>query len=314
MNARVLLTAVGALTFAWPAASFAVEPPVQVDVVTDDAPDDFFAEPEAPAEETVKDRADKMFHDLEAEEAGKDTGLGGPRRSKDEARGTSATVTPQGDGQEVQVEGRHKKKRHRRRWWSRVNKTPGRGDVMLWVQGGGHAAGGFGGMGLEVMMTNKTGLRLSFQGTFFDASEFRNEEEPSSNWNFFSDGRWAGLRQVSPRNTFNGRAHLVDLSFTRHLIKLWRFDVYGAAGVSHFGYDIDFKDGQSRGGEGYGRLGAGANFHWGRIFAGCDFGWYPLALFRHGEDPVTGESGFLDIPTRWDSRRIVTSAHLGFRF
>ena len=51
--------------------------------------------------------------------------------------------------------------------------------------------------------------------------------------------------------------------------------------------------------------------------SGIDAGWYPVELFRYSLIRGTGRDDEADLEpvnNRWDGRRVMASAHLGFRF
>jgi hypothetical protein len=214
-------------------------------------------------------------------------------------------------------------------WWgTKEHKKPKQADLLLFGSGGGYAAGAFFGLGGEAYATDVIGIRLVGHLGAFERDELGKRE--SGNLNVF-DGNWANQRLVRDKNLEHGVAHLIDLALTVHMNPKSSFDPYLAVGASHYGYDIQFTDGEQKGGAVYGRIGAGFNWHIGQFFAGMDAGWYPVEIARyrlervdsatadfdgdgrrghHGQYDAVSE----DIDNHFDPERFTVTGHLGWRF
>ena len=207
---------------------------------------------------------------------------------------------------------RRKRRRKRRAYW-KVPSHVRRGNVLLSMQGGWSSAGGLIGGKIEGMASNSTGIQLRFQATGFDRDEHFREGFD----NFLGNEEW-GVPQVDPSQVERGFAHITDLNFAWHLFNRSRFDLHPTFGVAHFGYHVDLRRQASlQGGSVLLRFGLGLNWHWRRLFAGVDLGWYPYEVLRY--EVVEQRDGDRDardveIDDRWDSRRLITSGHIGFRF
>lgn len=321
----VALCALGLTASAWAQSA---QPAVQVDVV-DGEGDEFFAPPEpevqppapdkpAPAaREGVKGRADTLFEALEDEEAGRASASpqmpassAAPAGQTANSAGQPAAATPNTNpapAQRVQAQ-------PARSWWDRPSHAS-QGDLLFWISAGSFDAGGFGGLGGEIMATDMIGIRMSgWLGGF-------GHQDPgsgmSSNWNFFEGGTWAIQRDVNPTTAKGGMAHLTELSVAAHLLPKQMLDVYTTLGLSHFGYEVDYRDGTERGGAAYTRVGAGANLHVSRFFGGFDFGWYPVELFRYDLQRVRRddyEADLVPVTNRVEARRFTLTAQVGLRF
>lgn len=340
MNKLLLMTPVVAASTLFAGAALA-QSAVQVEVVQE-GEDAFFAPPPPPVEpvpapavaapprpDTPKGRAEALFEQLEREEAGLASTPPGPRAPAPAAGAPSTPAAPSAPavsnapappvasaGQAArasdslqQVQGQVK-----RSWWDRPSHLS-KGDLSVWISGGSFDGGGFGGLGGEVMASDSIGLRLSgWLGTF-------GHQEPgsgmSSNWNFFEGGRWAVQRDVNPSTAKGGVAHLTELSVAMHLLPKQMFDLYTTLGLSHFGYEVDYREGTERGGAAYTRLGAGANVHISRFFVGVDFGWYPVELFRYDLNEVRRddyEADLAPVNNRFEAKRYTLTAQVGLRF
>lgn len=330
-----------------PAVALAAPPEVGVEIVEDE--DDFFAPPAkkpapparpAPAatpEAGVRQRADALFDDLEREESKRggisvrvqrdkdgdevvDVTVGeappatpaapeAPTPPPSTAPAPAAPMTSAPPPPPPQVTAAAP-----RSWWDRPSHVS-EGDILFWVSGGSFDAGGFGGIGLEGMVTDSLGIRAS--GTFAGFGQTPLDSGFQRNFNFFEGGLWANERDVNPSTARGGRTHLMEMSLAWHPFHHSMLDVYGAAGMAHFGYDIDYRDGNEKGGAGYMRLGGGANLHISRFFAGVDFGWYPLEVFDYRLDrvgPDEYEPDFQPVGDRWNGERFTLTAQVGLRF
>jgi len=323
------------------------DPPAEVEVVEESGDDWFAPPPAAEPSEGVKARAADLFEELEREEARH--GKGGAKKK------VTARVSQDGDVAEVEVIVEDEDSMlppatpkapappatpdgattptppptpgasspppppgvsttPKRSWWDRPS-HPQAGDLILWVGGGSFDSGGFGGIGGEGMASDTFGIRLSgMYGRF-------GHQQPgtgfSDNFDFFEGGQWAIQRDVNPETATGGFVHLTELSMSAHLIPKSMFDLYTTLGLAHFGYEVDFRDGTERGGAAYTRVGAGANLHFKRFFAGMDFGWYPVELFRY---TITErrrddyEADFQPVNNRFEAERFTLTAQVGMRF
>jgi len=203
-------------------------------------------------------------------------------------------------------------------WKRNWDRAPGlaKGDFLLRVLGGKSPAGGYGGLGLEYMVTEHIGLTVSgfWEGL---SSEQSFERSGWKGWDFARGDRWANPSSLSGSQLERGGAYMVEVGATTHL-RAWRhFDLYAGIGVSHFGYLFDQREGRQLGGGVYGRLGLGFNWFWRAAFVGLDAGWYPVEAFRYevrrqedGSDVVAFEQR----KDPFDPRRFVMSGHVGLRF
>ncbi len=346
MNKLKLMTSVFAASTLF-AGSVQAQSAVQVEVVQE-GEDAFFAppapepvaEPAPPAAPTPrpdspKGRAEALFEQLEREEAGLGSTPPGPRAPaappvtpaappvtpevpvatapsapnvSNPPPPSAGQVAPSSDSAQ-QVQGQAK-----RSWWDRPSHLS-KGDLSVWVSGGSFDAGGFGGLGGEAMASDTIGIRLSgWLGTFGHQAP---GSGMSSNWNFFEGGVWAVQRDVNPSTAKGGVAHLTELSVAVHLLPKQMFDLYTTLGLSHFGYEVDYREGTERGGAAYTRLGAGANVHFSRFFVGADFGWYPVELFRYDLNEVRRddyEADLASVNNRFEAKRYTLTAQVGLRF
>jgi hypothetical protein len=220
-------------------------------------------------------------------------------------------------------------------WWNRPSWAEA-GDLMVHGIGSFNGQGPYGGVGLEYLFTDRLGLRGQYQ-----FMGLRHDDSPHGtgpNLNVTHGGVWANPNDVNYAQLERGRIHLTDLSLAVHTIARSRFDLYPTAGISYMNYGLDYGDHQEKGGAGYLRLGAGFNVVIKRFYAGLEFGWYPLQLFRHGTDRAetnavaTLDSGLLpskddgrtaeprnegdddDGPSRFNAKRMTLTAHVGLRF
>ena len=210
---------------------------------------------------------------------------------------------------------RRRKRRRRGRYW-RVPSHVQRGDVMLAPTGGWGTAGGLIGLKLEGMASRSVGIQFRFQLTGFDSYDIREEGRDLNN--FLTNEEW-GVPQLDLGNVRRGFAHVTDLALAWHWFRKSRFDFHPTIGVSHFGYDVDLREGPSvQGGSAFLRLGLGLNWHWRRVFFGVDVGWYPYELIRYElrpDDDGDGRSAeTVEVDDRYNSKRVISSAHVGFRF
>lgn len=342
MNTKLLNFFV--LSGALASAPALADPPVAVEVVEDDA-DDLFARPrpaEAGGEAGVKKRADALFEELEREEA-KRTGRRVRARVKtgdevvevevlDEPAedlvpappATPSTPTPPAPtssqpalpptGQAAPPPPAEVRTTPEKSWWDRPSYVS-EGDLILWLEGGSWDGGGFGGFGGEGMASDHIGIRLS--GTFGHFGHNSPGSGFSDNFNIFEGGVWAIQRDVNPDTAKEGNVHLTELSVTAHFLDKSMFDLYSTLGLAHLGYEVRFRDGTERGGAGYTRIGAGANLHFSRFFAGADFGWYPIELFRYTAEKVGRDdydADFEEVNNRFEARRFTLTARVGMRF
>ncbi len=217
-------------------------------------------------------------------------------------------------------------------WWNRPSHAE-RGDVLVHGIGSFNGQGVFGGFGAEFMASDMMGIRtgVMFQGLNHDDSPHRS----GPNFNLDRGGVWANTNSVDYRNLEAGHAHLIDASLALHVIPRSRFDIFPTVGFGYMGYDLKYADGVEKGGAGYLRLGAGFNIVIKRLYAGMDFGWYPVEVFHHGtsaspaqsaralipgkdppqsREPVAGSDEGDEGPSRFNAKRMTLTAHVGFRF
>lgn len=203
-------------------------------------------------------------------------------------------------------------------WKRNWERAPGlaKGDVLLRVLGGKSAAGGFGGIGLEYMATERIGLTVSgfWEGL---SGEQSFEGGGWKGWDFARGDRWANPAGLSQGQLERGGAYMVEVGATAHLLAWRHFDLYGGLGVSHFGYLFDQREGRQLGGGVYGRVGVGFNWFWRAAFVGLDAGWYPVEAFRYEVRRQEDGSDLVAFEQRkdpFDPRRFVMSGHVGMRF
>jgi hypothetical protein len=337
MKTRALLTC---LSLFGPGGAWAASPPVEVEVVVD-GDDDFF---EAPApKKAARSNAERAMDELEAEEqvraGSKSDGanvntntqvvkvvvVGGEQQNKAEVAPAAAEVAPQPAVAVAPLPPPPApsppagKVEAQRDWWD-TDSFVKEGEFMISGLGGGHSAGGFAGMTGEGMATDQLGLRLSGMGTAF-TGDMVGIGKLNGNFDILKGGVWANQRPVTRNNVEEGFAFLFDGSLVLHMLPHSMIDPYVSAGLALYGYDIKFDDRTDRGGAGYTRLGAGANIHFSRFFAGIDIGWYPVELFRYtleerddrGRDDDFEIQG-AKIDDRFVAERYVASLHVGLRF
>ena len=211
------------------------------------------------------------------------------------------------------VKERRRRRRKRRAYW-RVPSHVQRGDVMLSTQGAWGSAGGFFGLKLEGMAGRVVGIQLRFQATGYDQDDYYRKDGPD---NFLTNAEW-GLPELNARDVRRAFGHLTDLNFAFHFFNKSRFDLHPTLGISHFGYDVDLREGPNlTGGSLYLKAGLGLNWHWRRLFIGVDVSWYPYEILRYAlvpDEDGDREAEDVEVDDNFDERRIVTSAHVGFRF
>jgi hypothetical protein len=333
----------GCLLWLTPALALAGKPPVEVDVVVDDAEDDFFDEP-ADAKPDVKKKAAALHEELDGETG---AGVSGDAKNvntntqvvkvvvigdKDSNNPTTTTTqtapvapaapavatvpaVPVPPAAPPPAQPTITQQTQPKEWWDAPSYVD-EGEFLLSAVGGGYAAGGYIGMIGEGLATEQIGLRMSgiatgFEGGMVGMGKF------NGNFDITKGGVWANQRAITKNNIEEGFAWLIDASMVFHLLERSMIDPYVTAGLAHYGYELHFKDQTERGGAGYTRLGAGANIHFSRFFAGADFGWYPLELFRYELVERSPKDVILQgerIDDRFVAERWVASLHAGLRF
>jgi hypothetical protein len=214
-------------------------------------------------------------------------------------------------------------------WWNRENKLES-GDVLFFYQIGGYGGVFNQGLGLEGMFSDWTGLRLSVNGSFFDAhggdrwGDGADGDLSSHGYGFFNGGSVSTTAEV-----FSAFTHFEDLALTFHLGHHGShgFDLFPSIGVAHFGYDLKTDIGDIKGGAGFAKLGLGLNWFYKRFFVGVELGWYPLEIFKYGigqsqTQPTLAvqpnrnpqQVTFEDVGTAWDAHRTRFTFQLGMNF
>lgn len=335
MNIRALILS---LSLLGPSVAWAAAPPVEVEVVVDGDDDDFF---QAPAKKgAVKAAADRAQDELASEERARASApaeganvntntqvvkvvvVGGEQKAEAKAAPVvaevepvaappPATPVPPPPAPGPPAGGA----RTERDWWD-ADSFVKEHEFLIAGLGGGHAGGGFAGLTGEGLATDQLGLRLSglatgFTGDMVGVGRF------SGNFDVLKGGVWANQRPISRTNLQEGLAYLFDGSLVFHVIPRSMIDPYFTAGLALYGYEMHFDDRTDRGGAGYTRLGAGCNVHFSRFFAGLDFGWYPVELFRYtlvdrGREDFDLQEAKID--DRFVAERYVASIHAGLRF
>ena len=333
MNARIFLSLTCAAAVL-PAPAFAQKPPVKVEVVVDGEGEDFFEDDKASSSQnsvrSVRDRSDDMFNEIdggngvrvrtgpakaETEDGNKSTQVvnvivQGQKQQSANTAPTTNQAPPAPDANCNCVV----KRRRRGAWWRRPSHVQ-RGNVMLSASGAFSNAGGFGGLRFEGMPSSQLGIQLKVHLSGFDDEDLNDRD---SDIPILSNGEDWGIGGLDNRLVEGGFMHLTDLGIAWHIFNKSRFDLHPTLAISHFGYSIDVKNGPAlQGGSALVRLGMGLNWHWGRIFSGFDFGWYPLELVRYElveNDAGDREGRSIDINDRFNEKRYTASAHVGIRF
>jgi hypothetical protein len=226
-------------------------------------------------------------------------------------------------------------------WWNRENKLEA-GDVMFFLQVGAYGGQANEGLGLEALFSDWTGIRLTVNGSFFDAGHgFDIESRPDGG----SSGG-SGIGGIGPGNVgsggqtidargygfFNGGSHisatgtlhsafthLEDLALTFHFgHSTHGFDLEPSIGLAHFGYDFKTDGGEEKGGAGFMKLAIGANWFYKRFFLGAEAGWYPLEIFKYGvqqqQFAARNDVVWEEIGQPWDWHRFRFTGHVGMNF
>lgn len=300
---RTLLILLGGLCLCL-APTAVAGPPVRVDVLVDEAEDDFFraappGEPRA-ASSTSKGEGQSQVNTQVVNVNVYEQAPSQPDRA---APTPPPEPTPPAGEEELTPRVEQKVES----WW-RVPSHARAGDVLVAPRVGYPMSG----LGLEVMLSDRWALQLNVAGKRLEGAEA--DEDALGGLGGF------GVPQLLPGTRSSGFAHAQDLSVAFHFLPRSRWDLYASAGLGHVGYRLRAEGADPvTGGSGYGRLGAGLAYHYRRFFVGIDLGWYPLEVLRYRIDE--GERSAQAIPPgdrgEWvalDARRVMGSWRFGLRF